>query len=87
MRTGNLRKFAYHPTPDKKYILELGLKASEIKASMAKVDQITIAQQLQGFNPFLRDVRIFDFNAVLLGKPDTNLQGIVKQDHESGKTY
>ena len=90
-RTGNLRKFAYLPTPDKKYILELGLKASEFKAAMAKLDQTSIAQQLQSFNPFLREVRIFDRKAVLLGKPefkpDASLLKIVNQVFEGGTPH
>ena len=90
-RTGNLRKFAYLPTPDKKYILELGLKASEFKSSMAKLDQIAIAEQLKLFNPFLREVRIFDRKAVLLGKPDfkpdATLLDIVNQVFEKGAPY
>jgi hypothetical protein len=90
-RTGNLRKFAYLATPDKKYILELGLKASEFKASMAKLDQITIAQQLKSFNPFLRDVRIFDSKAVLLGKPDfkpdSSLTDIVRRVYEKAEPH
>ena len=90
-RTGNLRKFAYLPTPDKKYILELGLKASEFKSAMAKLDQTGIAQQLQSFNPFLREVRIFDRKAVLLGKPDfkpdASLLKIVNQVFEGGTPH
>lgn len=90
-RTGNLRKFAYLPTSDKKYILELGLKASEFKSSMAKLDQIAIAQQLKSFNPFLREVRIFDRKAILLGnpdfKPDATLLKIVNQVFEKGDPY
>ena len=87
-RTGNLRKFAYLPTPDKKYILELGLKASEFKTALAKLDQIAIAQQLKSFNPFLQEVRIFDRKAVLLGKPDfkpnATLAKTINQVFESG---
>jgi hypothetical protein len=90
-RTGQLRKFAYYATPDKKYILELGLKASEFKSALEKLDQIAIAQQLQSFNPFLKQVRIFDRKAVLLGrpdvKPDAALAKIVDQVFVSGNSY
>ena len=90
-RTGHLRKFAYLPTPDKKYILELGLKASEFKTALAKLDQSAIAEQLKSFNPFLRAVRIFDRKAVLLGKPDfkpdASLLAIVNQVFEGGKPH
>lgn len=90
-RTGQLRKFAYYPTPDKKYILELGLKASEFSDALQKLDHLAIAKQLQSFNPFLKQVRIFDRKAITLGnpdfKPDADLAKIVDQVYVSGTPH
>jgi hypothetical protein len=90
-RTGQLRKFAYYPTPDKKYILELGLKASAFSSALQKLDHLAIAKQLQSFNPFLKQVRIFDRKAITLGnpefKPDPELSQIVDQVFVSGTPH
>lgn len=67
--TGELRKFAYFPTKDQKYVLELGLRSSKFEAMMNTLDMLQIAKQLKSFNHYLYQVRIFDGKAKLFGDP------------------
>lgn len=69
-RTGLLRKFAYMPTPDNKYLLELGLVSDEFAGLMGELDLIKITDRLKKLNPSLSDVRIFSRHGHLLGDPD-----------------
>ncbi|NMB78890.1 MAG: PAS domain-containing protein [Methanomicrobiales archaeon] len=58
--TGQLRKFAYMPTPDHRYIFEIGLsgplyeKQHSFQAYQENIDQIAY------INPFVKDVMIYD---------------------------
>jgi hypothetical protein len=36
--TGNVRKYAYWGTPDKKYILEIGIKSSQFEGPLKNLD-------------------------------------------------
>lgn len=57
-----LTKWAYHPTPDNKYLLELGLASSEFNEFFVELDPIKIADELEGFNPAIIDIRMIDEN-------------------------
>jgi signal transduction histidine kinase/HAMP domain-containing protein len=57
---GKFRKYAYMPTPDHKYVLELGLSGQNvIPVSPAADEQGTIAQ-IVGVNPYIENFRIFN---------------------------
>lgn len=59
-RTGTVRKFAYHPTPDGKYLLELGIQSDEFGDLMGELDIVKITTLLKGINKSLNSVRIFN---------------------------
>lgn len=69
VRTGILRKFAYMPTPDHKYLLELGLVSDEFKESIAELNYVKVARELEDINPSLNGIRIFDRMGNLIGQP------------------
>ncbi len=69
-RTGILRKFAYMPTPDGKYILELGLVLDEFKQWTTELDIAKITNRLKTLNPTLHRIRIFSRHGYSLS--DTN---------------
>jgi HAMP domain-containing protein len=57
---GKFRKYAYMPTPDHKYILELGLSGQNVvRVSPTADEQGTIAQ-IVAVNPYIESFRIFN---------------------------
>lgn len=67
--TGTLRKFAYMPTPDHRYLLELGLESDAFFQERAGLSYSMIAKRIQELNPNLLSVRIVDTNRVLVSDP------------------
>jgi len=86
-RTGIIRKFAYMPTPDKKYVLELGLVSDEFAKLTGGLDIEKITARLKTLNPALNQVRIFSRHGHSLGdpnyKPDAATLQIVKKVYNS----
>ena len=72
IRTGKLRKFGYMPTPDHKYILELGLVSDEFNEIVKELDYVRIARELTTSYPHLNEIRVFDLNGHLIGDPEVN---------------
>ncbi|MBN1901096.1 HAMP domain-containing protein, partial [Candidatus Sumerlaeota bacterium] len=70
IRTGMLRKFVYMPTPDHKYVLELGLISDEFSDIVKDLNYLRIAQELAIDYPSLNSIRVFDMNGFLTGSPD-----------------
>ena len=68
--TGNVRKYAYWGTPDKKYILEIGIKSSQFEGPLKNLDLLTISSSFEDFNPELNSVIIFNGNGTVANKPD-----------------
>lgn len=68
--TGNVRKYAYWGTPDKKYILEIGIKSSQFEEPLKNLDLLTISSSFEDFNPELNSVIIFNGNGTVANKPD-----------------
>ncbi|EDN70417.1 adenylate/guanylate cyclase [Beggiatoa sp. PS] len=89
-RTGIVRKFAYMPTPDKKYILELGLVSDEFADLMGELNIDKITARLKTLNPSLNQVRIFSRHGHSLGesdyKPNQDTLDIIKKVYETKKT-
>jgi signal transduction histidine kinase len=56
---GKFRKYAYMPTPDHEYVLELGLSGENLMPSPASDEQGTIAQ-IVTVNPYIESFRIFN---------------------------
>ena len=68
--TGNVRKYAYWGTPDKKYILEIGIKSSQFEAALKNLDLLKISADFEEFNPELNSVIVFNGNGKVSNKPD-----------------
>ncbi|WP_213686266.1 adenylate/guanylate cyclase domain-containing protein [Roseicyclus sp.] len=68
--TGNVRKYAYWGTPDRKYILEIGIKSTQFAIPLSSLDLVQIATGFENFNPSLKSVRIFNGGAVIMNNPD-----------------
>jgi PAS domain S-box-containing protein len=98
---GSLRKFAYMPTPDHRYILELGLNSSAFGKEREALDYQDIINTLAANNPAIRNVRIFDMTGRLtdnatdipdevtqatLGAIISNRSGTVVSQQVSGKS-
>ena len=58
--TGEMKKYAYYPTADHRYILELGLTVKSVPiASFGYLDHDLIGQ-VEHANPYLVDARVFE---------------------------
>ncbi|MDG6256802.1 MAG: ATP-binding protein [Methanomicrobiaceae archaeon] len=58
--TGELRKYAYMPTPDHRYVLELGLISDEFVDERLALKYTEGYGELQSINPYLESVEIYD---------------------------
>ena len=68
--TGNVRKYGYWGTPDKKYILEIGIKSSQFEEPLKNLDLLKISEDFEQFNPDLKSVNVFNSNGTVSNKPD-----------------
>lgn len=79
-KTGELRKFVYMPTPDKHYLLELGVTIKNFPNFLAEMDPVHIAEKLKEFNPMLKNIRLFNRSGLyVLGNPDDKLDAATKR--------
>ncbi|MDD3069714.1 MAG: ATP-binding protein [Methanoculleus horonobensis] len=58
--SGELRKYAYMPSPDHRYLFELGLAGSEFQQYRAALKYREAARELVDENPDVVEIRIFD---------------------------
>jgi PAS domain S-box-containing protein len=58
--SGQYRKFAYMPTPDHRYVLELGLAGPSFDAMNAKLDAHKNIRNIVFSNPYVEDYRVFN---------------------------
>jgi two-component system sensor histidine kinase BarA len=63
--TGIERKYAYMPTPDHAYLLELGVVPGALQEYSDKKYYEDLTLRLEGMNPYLEGVRFFD----VMGEP------------------
>jgi serine phosphatase RsbU (regulator of sigma subunit) len=92
--TGELRKFAFMPTPDRRYLLEMGLTTDEFARERGQLSYVGAAEQVREFNPNLVGVRLFDANYNLLTdkginpgfSPDPDLTQILDRMFANGTT-
>jgi PAS domain S-box-containing protein len=68
--TGKLRKFAYMPTPDHRYILELGLTGEELTKERGSLQYKDIINRIASHNPYLQNVRIFNTKGNFIGNTE-----------------
>ncbi|HWS21139.1 MAG TPA: ATP-binding protein [Methanoregula sp.] len=57
---GKLRKFAYMPTPDHRYVLELGFAKSTFQSELSVVDYREAIDLIASSNPYIERIRIFN---------------------------
>lgn len=58
--TGQLRKFAYMPTPDHRYVLELGFKNPYFSSERTSIQYKKAIDRIASANPYIDRVRIFN---------------------------
>ncbi|HWQ65984.1 MAG TPA: PAS domain S-box protein [Methanospirillum sp.] len=64
--TGNLTKYAYMPTPDHQYLLELALRERGFDFERMQLQYDTVMRQVQASNPYIEQYRIFAKNKRLV---------------------
>jgi serine phosphatase RsbU (regulator of sigma subunit) len=77
--SGELRKFAYMPTPDHRYLLELGLVTESFEAERSGLSYVDVAKKAVQLNPNVKSIRIFDFNRNLVIEGGVNPHGEVNR--------
>jgi len=81
--TGNLKKFAYSPTEDHEYILELGLSAESFKSERNTLKYTDMIESVRQRSPYISDLRIFTTAKRQVGnksfKPDAEMNAILDQ--------
>ena len=80
--TGIFRKFAYYPTPDHRYLLELGLDDARFMARK-NVSFVKTAQQVKADNPVMLSVQTYNLYGQQIGdrelKVDPGLRALLDQ--------
>ena len=87
-----LRKYSYMPTPDHRYLFELGLSTNQFKNSIGKMDYLNIQKKLSEENEALKSIRLFaPGSGMLYGdgdfKPDEQLLSIITEVSNSKGRY
>ena len=70
---GKINKFAYMPTPDHRYVLELGLSKTSFLNDRASLKYKQAIDQITSANPYIENVRIFNS----MGKISYNTSEVV----------
>jgi PAS domain S-box-containing protein len=70
LATGQLRKYAYMPTPDHNYILEIGLAGVLINQQHSFAAYQKNIDQMVYLNPFVKEVVIYDVNKQSINRTD-----------------
>lgn len=58
---GTLRKFAYLPSPDHRYVFEIGVESEEFSDVRSRLSYQKMAERLMAVNPDLEGIRVYDF--------------------------
>ena len=64
-----IRKYAYYPSPDRKYVLELSYEIGDNSPRELLQYSRTIAE-LKGMNPYLTSVKLYDIFGYTVGDPE-----------------
>jgi len=80
-KTGNVKKYSYMATPDKKYIIELSYNLNENAVYNAFNFFYTI-DELKKIYPYIYDVNILNIGGLALGK-SLNERSLTKKERES----
>ncbi|MGB8309124.1 MAG: PAS domain-containing protein, partial [Methanoregula sp.] len=80
--TGNLEKFAYEPTPDHQYIMELGYIPPDLSSTYLVLNDKNDIEKFVSINPFIVQFQIFDtlgHNTVDNSLPDNATEAVLTQ--------
>jgi PAS domain S-box-containing protein len=87
--TGQFRKYGYMPTPDHKYILELGLSGFSFEEASRRLDTQQNIESIVSTNPYVEGFRVFntmgrrsDNNSL----PEESVRPFLKEVAENKKT-
>ncbi|MCK9298227.1 MAG: HAMP domain-containing histidine kinase [Methanoculleus sp.] len=68
--TGQVRKYAYMPTPDHRYLLELGLVPDAFVEERNRLRSRESTQEFVSLNPYLDSIRVYDIFGNPVGEED-----------------
>ncbi|HOT94897.1 MAG TPA: ATP-binding protein [Methanoregulaceae archaeon] len=57
--TGRMTKYGYMPTPDHRFVMELGLESELFEVERRQLDYYDVVDELRAFNPYLDEVLLF----------------------------
>ncbi|MFZ1127106.1 PAS domain-containing protein, partial [Methanoregula sp.] len=87
--TGTFRKYAYQPTPDHRYVMELGYSSPSFNETNLRLDDKDTIARFVSFNPFIDEYHIFD----MMGRstddnslPDNRTETVLRQVIASRQT-
>lgn len=86
---GTLRKFAYLPTPDHRYVLEIGIESPEFADIRSRYSYQQMANRLLAINPDLVGIRVYDYygnvaaQAGLTGNDDRQFAEMARENRTS----
>ena len=66
--TGTLRKFAFMPTPDHQFLLEIGVADRSFSDIRSNLSYDLISDEMSDINPYLDNIRVFDIHKNLFVK-------------------
>jgi PAS domain S-box-containing protein len=90
LTTGKLKKFAYFPTYDHRYILELGLSGDSFKKERNTLSYTKTLEKIKERSPFISSIRIFTTAKREVGNksfiPDESYEALLDSILEERKT-
>lgn len=90
--TGEMKKFAYMPTPDHRYILELGLSLETLPVASFQYLDEDLIRSVEQENPYLLQARVFDstlrerVDDVSVDIPDAGLKDLLARVYANRST-
>jgi len=87
---GRLRKYAYMPTPDHRFILELGFSSAILEELNQKLDDKENIRRIVSVNPYVEDFTIFNSMGRRLDNnslPDETVLGYVAEVMKNRATF
>ncbi|MBP2133361.1 signal transduction histidine kinase [Methanomicrobium sp. W14] len=68
--TLNISKYAYYPSPDREYVLELSYDTKDYSKTRERLKYHATTDSIKEMNPYLYSVKIYDIYAMTIGEPD-----------------
>ncbi len=71
--TGQIRKYAYMPTPDHRHLLELGFVPGAFADERNRIRSVENLQEFVALNPYLESIRAYDIFGNPIGETNTTV--------------